>query len=126
INGVPVFIKNATTEDIRPKYGDPYLNNGIDGSIFSTYNFNTDIAGNPRTMPWTIGAFQNVAAVTQDVFWAIAGGVTNSSARIAAKLVAPASAVYLNVSLFPNMSGPTQYGPVVTNSNNTALFTISV
>ncbi len=124
INGVPVFITSAT--DIRPKYGDPYLNNGVDGSVFSSFNFNTDIAGNLRTLPWTIGAFQNVQPVAQDVMWAIVGGVTSSAAKIAAKLVVPTASVYLNLSLHADMSVPTQYGPLPTNSNNTVIFSIPV
>ena len=126
INGVPVFLTNFFAEDIRPKYGDPYLSNGINAGVLSSFQFSTDVAGNVRSNPWTIGAFQNTnLAQTTDVMWAIVGGVQSATAKVTVKFTVPIAAAYLRVGVSPTMASYTTYGPVVTTANNTAIFSIT-
>jgi alkaline phosphatase D len=125
-NGLPVYMVDPDSYDIRPEGGDTSLvGQGKNLSADPDFPFNYDVQDNIRTVPWTIGAFQPNRPVIQGVHWHWVGGVTDILAKINIKLNLTEPNVFLKVGLLADLSDGQLFGPAATNANNVVQFIIA-
>ena len=127
VNKATIFMVDPINNDIRPEGGDTGLT-GLGVSLYAdpVFPFNFDVAGNVRTIPWTVGAFQAIRPDVQRVRWFWVGGASPTGAKIHAKLNQAEAVVKLRVSTDPLLATYTLYGPVATNADGIAIFAATV